>query len=297
MLTSDTIRILYPEDRFPVEYYPNLISVLTDSFVAQTKSVPQNGGDIHAEFSRTCSLRSLLKNDPGALVLLYSHMIYVFVHRYCFSYDDREDVYQEILTRLLQDKVEKIRINYDFAARGERGFSSYFMAVVRNVFMDMVKHNKTHKERMISDPEMDKRHSSALPVEWTDKTTLQKEFNKIDFILKLLGEKRSRVELLIKLKYRVPLTHEDIHKCFPDCNKDEIAIFMEDYRALKDKQLWEKVEPIIIEQDGKNNQPGALRRWVNLKINEILEILNRSHNNHVYDDGVLEILMHLYYKE
>lgn len=297
MLKTETIRKLYPVDRFPIEYYPDIITVISNSFNAQTKSIPQNGADISADFIRRCSLQSLLKNDPGALVLLYSHLIRIYVNTHCFNPEDRDDVYQEIIRRILQNKIKNIRANYDFDRRGERSFSSYFMAVVRSVYLDMVKSDKTQKERMVLNSELDKTLSDSASVEWLDEATLQKEFNKLNFIFKLFGKKRAKVEMLLKLKFRIPLQSNDIQSCLPEITKEEEIIFLTDYKTVKDKDLFKAIEPVFIKFDGKENKPDSLRRWINLKTKQILEILNKSHNNHVYDDGILEILLHLYYQK
>jgi DNA-directed RNA polymerase specialized sigma24 family protein len=297
MLTTDTIRKLYPENRFPAEYYPDLITVLSQSYSAQTKSIQEQGKNVRATFFNVCSLESLLNNDPGVLVMLYSHLIRIYVNKHCFHPEKRDDDYQEIVRRILQDKIERIRSNYNFDQHGERGFSSYFMAVVRNVFIDMVKSEKTHKERLVPDPDMDQRASKSGSVEWLDEVALHKEFNKLKFVFKLFGTKRARVVTLLKLKYRISLDKSDAIECLPKVSSEEQTVLTSDFRKVTDGELFDTIEPIFIKHDGKGNQSGSLRRWVNLKIHEILELLNKSHNSQVYDDGVLEILLHLYYKK
>ncbi|MCP4221027.1 MAG: hypothetical protein GY765_40735 [bacterium] len=128
-----------------------------------------------------------------------------------------------------------------------------------------------------------------------NKMVINEELARLQTILILYYKTRSKLELCLKLKYRLPVTRQDISGCFPDCSDEFINILTSDYKLIRDKQLFENILAVFNHYEGRGNKSDTLRKWINVKVDEIIGHLNRSHNCTVYDNKNFADFIALYY--
>ena len=142
---------LYPEDRFPETLFPDLNIILVDlirtlieSNQNPLKTVQKNKINkiVEQKAEEIVSLEFLLKNHPQIIVKIYHNLIKKYVQIKHRIPDDREDIFQEIITRLLSDKMFKIQKHFKFNLKRRPSFTSYFMVIVRNIYVDIFRENK-----------------------------------------------------------------------------------------------------------------------------------------------------------
>ncbi len=141
---------LYPEESFPAKYFPNLHTLLINHFIEIIKpqdelwklyNSDQESIRIKETVRQTLSFRNILKNHPRTVVLIYREYIKKFLIFKNAHADpaEREDIFQEILARLIEDKIYKIQEKYDFNFHKISSFTSYFMVTVRNIYIDIIR--------------------------------------------------------------------------------------------------------------------------------------------------------------
>jgi len=68
-----------------------------------------------------------------------------------------------------------------------------------------------------------------------------------------------------------------------------------DYENLPDKEIYAIMTPLFNRCEGKENSPDALRKWINMKVDEIIDLLNGRTRRSNYDQETLKILAQKYY--
>lgn len=294
---------LYPVELFPISRFPDLMELTLSSFEQQIENDslkrglyfnPAPEAELKNLATGIVALPPLLRNDPSTIVLIYQNLIEKFVSFHCRDRSQRGDISQEILARLLDGKLERIRQLYDFENRGIGSFTSYFMVSVRNLYWDVLR-SLGGKEISMDEQQIEETvHNSVLPL--NDEVTLQREFRKLRAVLSLYNNKRDRLELLIKLKFRLPIDASDVEACYAECTEEETRILSQDFRRETDSALLETVHPILCKYDGVKYKIDSLRRWIDRKVEEIIELMNKTHDKEVYTPEVLELLVHLFYR-
>ena len=125
---------------------------------------------------------------------------------------------------------------------------------------------------------------------------INEEFQQLQTVLALYYKSRPRLELCLKLKCRVPLTEHDIHQCFPHCDRDEFKTLEQDFKAVRDKKLFDIVTPIFNRNERTENKSDTLRKWVSTKVDEITAHLNQTHGCQVYNSKNFVDFVSLYYQ-
>ncbi len=97
------------------------------------------------------NFRNLLENHPQTVVLIYQKYIKKFIAYKHANPDENEDIFQEVITRLIADKIYKIQKKYDFNfktfdssenlknLKKISSFTSYLMVTVRNIYIDIMR--------------------------------------------------------------------------------------------------------------------------------------------------------------
>ena len=303
-IVIETIAQLYPEENFPKTLFPDIRFLLYDIFI---KAV--NPRKELRELVRECkdrqkvkelatgilNLRDLLNVQPQAIVLLYRKCIEKYISYKHRNMDEREDILQEVLTRLMEDKIYKIRERYDFNLKKNSTFTSYLMVTVRNIYIDIIRERNIRPLTAGEFQPVDTLFDADDREQTMNRLLIEEEFLKLQTIMKLYYKSRPRLELCLKLKHRIPVGKEDTRRCFPKCSKEDVEILTQDFQLAKDKTMFEKIVRIFNLHEGRQSKSDTVRKWVFVKIDEIISHLNRTHNADIYNRKNVAELFSLYY--
>jgi hypothetical protein len=296
---------LYPSENFPAKNFPNLHALLFGLFIDEIKprkelwndyTAGENAEQIRAEVRRILDFKNLLHNHPREVVLIYRKYIEKFIAYKYTNASDREDILQEILTRLIEDKIYKIRERFDFNFTKVTSFTSYFMVAVRNIYIDIMRERNVRPLTAGDVQEIDDVPDLKGDKTMINKLLLKEELVKLQTILILYYKSRARLELCLKLKYRIPLTRREIEKCFPNCREEDVQILTQDFSLMRDKRVFEKILAVFNYHEARENKSDTLRKWVNVKVEEIILHLNRTHDYKVYNAKNFADFIGLYYE-
>ncbi len=306
---------LYPPDHFPPEHFPDLHTILFSAFVDSIKSRKElwniyrsgiNPGRVKEMVREILNFRALLSKQPQIVVLIYQRYIFKFITYKHRNTAEREDIFQEVLTRLFEVKIKKIQEKYDFDFHGQQlenlkkisSFTSYLMVTVRNIYIDIIRERNVRPltsggVREIEDVDaVDKQGGKIM----LNRLMIQEELLKLKTILLMYYKARAKLELCLKLKYRLPITREDVEKCFPRCTEAEVDTLMQDFTFTRDKQLYRIILAVFNQHEGRKSKSDSLRKWINVKVDEIVLHLNRTHNCSVYNSKNFADFIALYYQ-
>jgi len=303
---------LYPEEEFSLKLFPDLPSVLLNCFMEVIKSreelleVYQKSGDKSKIESLTREIlvfKNLLENHPKTVVLMYRTSVKKYIRYQHSNSDEWEDIFQEVITRLISGKIYRIKEKFDFTYKYDNlikrsFFTSYFMVTVRNIYMDILRELKV---RPLTAGEIQPITGNDALETFKDENMLNslvidEEFQKLQTVLTLYHRSRPKLDLCLKLKCRIPLTGEIIHRCFPACSREDVKILVQDFKGVKDKKMFDMVAPVFNRHEGRENKSDTIRKWVSVKMDEITSHLNRTHRCKVYTGKNLVDFMTLYYE-
>jgi DNA-directed RNA polymerase specialized sigma24 family protein len=306
---------LYPETGYPPKLFPDLVSVLWDCFTRR------NGGEFAAAAGQSLDpetieklekkvkdlleFQSLLGKSPETVVLLYRSYIKRFIlyqqSKSSWFKDEWEDIFQEVITRLISGKIHRIREKYDFSYGDgikKSTFTSYLMVTVRNIYMDIIRERQV---RPLTAGELQSVDEAERLIEHEDtdmlnRLVMDEEFRKFRTLLALHYRSRWKLELCLKLKCRIFPSDTDIRRCFPRCSGNDIDILSNDYKSIKDKRLFDMVVDVFNRNEGRENKSDTLRKWISVKVDELIAHMNRGHGGNVYTGKNLVDFITLYYE-
>lgn len=301
---------LYPEKDFPRNLFPDLPSVLLNHFM----DVIRSREDLKKIFRQAiekknleklvCDIlefKNLLENQPHIVVLMYRAYIKKFIKYRHTHTDEWEDIFQEVMTRLFSGKIYRIREKFDFSYQykdfsQKSFFTSYLMVTVRNIYMDIIRERKVRTLTAGDLLPMDDSFDMYEDKNMLGRLLIDEEYQRFQTVLLLYYKSRPRLELCLKLKCRIPLTDNDIHRCFPHCSTEESKILSQDFKTIRDKKLFDIVAPVFNRNEKTDNKSDTLRKWVSMKVDEITLLLNKGHRSNVYNSKNLVDFVTLYYE-
>jgi DNA-directed RNA polymerase specialized sigma24 family protein len=317
---------LYPEKEFPKNLFPDLPSVLFNCFSDVIRSredlrkvyrQPMETGRLEKLVHDILVFKNLLENHPQTVVLIYRTYIKKFIKYRHPHTDEWEDIFQEVMTRLISGKIYRIREKFDFSyqyqdsskkevasptdndvGKGKKisFFTSYLMVTVRNIYMDIIRERKVRPLTSGEFQTMNETIDVYEDKQMLSRLVINEEFQRFQTVLALYYKSSPRLELCLKLKCRVPLTEHDIHRCFPGCSNDELKALEQDFKGLRDKKLFDIVAPIFNRNERTENKSDTLRKWVSIKVDEITAHLNQTHGCEVYNSKNFVDFVSLYYQ-
>lgn len=310
---------LYPEEEYSRKLFPDLPSVLFNRFMDVVKSKPDlkkiyrdpgNEEDVRRKVIEMLEFKALLSNHPETVVLLYRSCIKKFIQYKHSGADEWEDIYQEVMARLISGKIHRIKEKFDFSYSFDEektgtgnnqfikksSFTSYLMVSVRNIYMDIIRERNV---RPLTG-------GGVLPIEdvfdmyeednMLERLVIEEEFQKFKMVLALFYNSRPKLELCLKLKCRIPLAGNDIRLCFPACAQEDIDTLSRDFKGLKDKKVFDIVVPVFNRNEERENKSDTLRKWISVKIDEMVAHMNQTHSHPVYTGKSFVDFVTLYYE-
>lgn len=310
---------LYPEEEYSRKMFPDLLPVLFERFMQEVKSQPDlhdlyqepgNETGIRQQVHDLLNFKTLLATSPQTVVLLYRNCIKKFIRYKHSTRDEWEDIFQEVIARLISGKIHRIQEKFDFSFASHEtnentdnqqfvkkpSFSSYLMVSVRNIYMDIIRERNVRPLTRGNVLSIDDVLEIYEEDNMLERLVIEEECQKFHTVLNLYYHSRSKLELCLKLKCRIPLSREDILLCFPACAPGDIDILSHDYKGIKDKKVFDLVVPAFNRNEERENKSDTLRKWISIKIDEMVSHMNQTHYYPVYTSKNFVDFITLYYE-
>jgi hypothetical protein len=171
------------------------------------------------------------------------------------------------------------------------------MVIVRNIHIDIIRERKNKMLRTIDIDDIRQPVPEPKLELTSNKIFIEEELTKFQFILKMYYKSQPKIELCLKIKFRIPVVAEDILKCFPKCSRHDIDKLSQDFRFQQDKRVFETIINIFNQNEGKENKGDTLRKWISIKTDEIIRHLNHTHDYLVYNQKNISDLITLYFQD
>ncbi|HRZ42669.1 MAG TPA: hypothetical protein P5228_08200 [Bacteroidales bacterium] len=237
----------------------------------------------------------LLRDRPYDLLLKYQPLFELIARKYAragyFPFEDCREMVQIINERFCLH-IGKITRQFS----GNVLVKTYLSAICRNVIKEYIRslHRRDELMRchMVCEPEY------QVPV--YARLVMLDEFSRFDKILILMGHKRHKLLLLMKLLYRIRLERTDLEayrKDAMDYISEQILNQLNTDTRLKDKDVYSLIFPLFAIGEGKVSHPDTLRKWFNYKSAEVIRLLNGNPPRAAYCCDTLQILVERYFTE
>lgn len=297
---------LYSTDQFTQAFFPDL-NVLLKSFLQEEMksnrefsdrmSGKLKDGELEELMKETFSISSLLSERPGYIALLYRHCIHRFVARKHYNTTEVEDIVQEIVQVLIARKLKAIRKGYEGDFNNVSQFSSYFMVVVRNIYIDILRKYRNEPLNSVDYVPEEVENNSEGRGEIPASLAVEMEMRKLGLIFRLFGKTAPRFSLLMRLKYRTEVNEDNVLSCYPSCSKEDIVLFTGNYSGVNDREMFSTICDAVNRNESKPSKSDTLRKWVDIKIKEVITHLNRHHGSDVYNSKIFEELAILFFQK
>lgn len=225
----------------------------------------------------------LLHKNPEKLLIkddyqqVMKRVVYKFMKRGFFKGFSVDDLQQELNMAFLTQKMSYIQKNY----KPEDGLLiSYFERAVYNKCIDISKlsmHQQENRKEALEGYMMKPQHANPES-QLIFQEILEGEMHKLKDYLRLFTRTKFKLLLLLKLYARIVLTQDDVLNYCPKIPKTTLRKFLEiygvPYSNKKDKEVYQEVIPIFNSCDQKKNTADALRKWINDRTQELMDVLN-----------------------
>jgi len=246
-------------------------------------------------------ISELLYRDSVAFLENHQSVIKTIVMKFVgsglFKYNETEDVIQHINESLLTGVLEKMQVQYNPAYN----LQSYFSKIICNLCLQYA---KKEFKRNIHRKSVDLSYVQIATDETiTDGIALGEMYEHLNTLLSLYGERRHRIELLLKISLGIDISKEDVLRCYPNCSAKtlkNILIYFEhpnEHGPSSRTAIYEKLIPFVNELEGANNMADTLRKFVDRNLDEFAEILSIPPINAALTRETMIIFLEKYYSE
>jgi RNA polymerase sigma factor (sigma-70 family) len=232
---------------------------------------------------------SLLHKDPRGLLLRHQETIRIIVKIYIesgmFSYTEFEDLVQQVNVRVWE-KMPVMQANFD----GSCLFRTYLSQVIRNACLNL--HDKEARQ-----PQFQRLDGTGIAPsdEPNRKLLIEHDARVLSAILNQFNTQRPKLVLCLKLYYRIPIIQKDVLDWWPQCPERHIQYLLDTFGSyfgdISESEIYARIHPVFAEMEKKSPPIDSLRRWVDDKIGQIIQLLNGSPPNATYDRQTLGILL------
>ena len=240
----------------------------------------------------------LLRTDIGELLKRYQFIIQAVVSRFAnrgfFQHQDKKEIVQKINLQLLDGKMDRIKKNYN----GSVLLSTYFSKVVYNSCLEIIRTEK-RKPSFVSDEVLD--YQSTGKLDSSKELLIKDEMKRLQAILTSFERRKEKLLLCLKLYAKKLLNEKDIEEfnapATRELCKEVLSNFSKPYHQLDDKMVYQKVIALFNKLENKNSDPDSLRKWLNMQLDKMIQLLNGNPPSSAYDRNSLRLLLNLFYSE
>ena len=237
----------------------------------------------------------LLKNNPYQLILELQGLIDIIINQFIrygrFNFAEHKEIKQQISEELL-NRISKIQSQF----QGKSLLRTYISVIIRNICNEIIR--KKGNINFISFEEINVNMASS---ETINTLLFEEEMDRLKKAMNFYYKQKSKLILCLKLKFKMPFDHEDFKSVFKDIARSEFEKFIclvNPYEHCPDKAIFIALTDIFNKYENKKNMPDTLRKWINFKISELMDVLNGSPPSSNYDEETFQILFEkCFYKE
>jgi hypothetical protein len=234
----------------------------------------------------------LLFERPFDLILKYQQVFLLIARKYACSgyyhFSHSEEIVQHVNERIFT-KIDRIRDQFD----GRVLVRTYLSAICRKIIMEYLR-SAGRREVLLNEYHMvEDVQPCCYPLEFV----IIEEFRRLDRIMVLFGPKRDKLWLMMKLLYRIRISFED----FAAVNPRAATMVCEDLlhrlnhdAYLKDRDIYQLVFPFFQCFEARMQRPDSLRKWFNMKISDIIKLMNGTPARASYAEDTIQILVEKY---
>jgi RNA polymerase sigma factor (sigma-70 family) len=242
----------------------------------------------------------LLYNNPKELLALHQDtigfIVMKFVHSGLFTYTNKEDVIQYVNEKLLSGKIARMQEQYN----GKYYVVTYFSKIVYNLCLEYSRKERAGYVESTGLEHIESQISDEVPI--TERIIIEQECRRLKAILSMYNTSRPRTELYIKALFGSGITSDEVRAVFPTISEEDRTLLIErcspssDLDRITDKEVYALLTELSNKYDNKSNSDDAVRKWIQIKISEITELLNGIPKVSNYDKETLKILFEYYYE-
>jgi hypothetical protein len=240
------------------------------------------------QVSQKPSDTELLFQNPSLLLIEIQGLIEIIVMKFIrtggFSYHEKKDIIQTINEQLLL-KIPKIKEQY----KGISTLRSYLAVIIQNICNEILRKKKHFKNveletAIITDDRAPNPQNALI---------IQQEIIRLRHALDLYHKQRNKLIICLKMKFRIPFSIDDFQQYVEKITYEEYLQFehkVTPYIESTDLCIYDALIVICNKYENKNNTTDSLRKWVGLKIKELIEFLNGVPRASNYTEETLQIL-------
>jgi DNA-directed RNA polymerase specialized sigma24 family protein len=242
----------------------------------------------------------LLYNNPHQFIEEHQTTIEIIVGNFIRSgllpHSEKDDIVQYVNEKLIGSKIKLMQQHYNHSYF----VTTYLSKVIRNLCFEYTRRHKELRDREIS------LHISYTDIISDDRTTtemiINEELLKLKTVLQLFHKKRLRLELYLKVLVGSTTSEEDIKAVYPNCSKNDVIWFLKECNPDSDITLKTEKEIHVLltefsnKYENKQITPDSLRKWLDLKISNIIELMNGEPKQANYSKKTVKILLQKYFR-
>jgi hypothetical protein len=243
----------------------------------------------------------LLYNNPHSFIEEHQKTIEFVVNKFVFTgffaQSERDELIQFVNERLLSEKIRKMQQQY----RPAYYVVTYLSKIVHNICLEYSRKKRSgNREEITGDLD---RLNLKDTEDITNKLLVDEEVQRLDNILSLYHRQRIRVEIFLKILFGIGVERDEIRLLYPkasDASIEELTARcdpLSDLDKKTDKDLYTALTQFCNRYENKNNTADALRKYIQAKMSEIIELLNSPPHRTSYDKETLKILFQYRYKD
>ncbi|MBC8490236.1 MAG: sigma-70 family RNA polymerase sigma factor [Bacteroidetes bacterium] len=260
----------------------------------------------------------LLQNDPGKLILLYQDLINIIVRKILidpgyFNSQDKDDLAQQVSESLLL-KVPVIKEKYN----GMSLLRTFFSVIIRNICREIrrselkqetvyrvseydateLPEKKTIYKKKFQSTEIKENYLRTHKSETEKEIVYKSEFKNFESILRTYSKKRAKIELCLKVIYRIPVAMADIKRYSGSADEEknnEILKLSGSNEKVTNQEIYEKLTRFFNKYENRQNSNDAIRKWFEQKTGELIMLMNGNPPQAFYNTETFQYFVEKYY--
>jgi hypothetical protein len=229
----------------------------------------------------------LLYKNPTQLIIdnhkLIKNIIFLFVRSGGFRFDEHNEIMQHVNEELL-NRIPTIQKQF----QGKSLLKTYLTTIIKNICNEVIR-TKT-RTNFINYNEIYAVESSNEAI---NTLIFKDEMVRLRKAIGFYVKQKAKIILCLKLKFKMPFDYSDFKNVNTNVTQTEFNKFVHQissYQDCSDTIIFYALTEIFNKYENKTNTSDSLRRWIKLKINELIIILNGSPPSSNYNEETLQIL-------
>lgn len=236
----------------------------------------------------------LFYTNPFELLLRYQQVFELIARRYAcngyYPFSHCEEIVQHVNEKVFT-RIERIVNQFD----GRVMVRTYLSAICRNIIMEYVRGLK-RRQVLLTEYLMNCDEQPLIP--YPVNYVIVEECRRLDRVMIMLGAKRYKLWLMMKLLYRIRVHYDDFAAVNVRAAKSitgEILVRLNENVDMRDRDIYEIVFHFFLKFESHLSHPDTLRKWFNLKTSEIIALMNGTPSRAAYCEDTLQLLVEKYF--